>query len=732
MTTTTIWRYSHLTLAVSSFLFLLLASISGIILSVEPITEKVKSYRISNLDDRKLADVIPALKTKYSEITSITVANNQFVEIQAMDTAGNDVKGYIDPVSGQVLGNAVKQNEFFQWVTGFHRSLFLHETGRFFIGLTSFLLMLIAVSGIVLTIKRQRGIRRLFSKIQKDGFSQYYHVVLGRILLVPIFLIALSGTYLSMNTLGMLKTPKTSLEVNLNAVKSLPVKNMQDFDVFKNISLSDVVSIEFPFSEDVEDYFILTLKDRELAVNQITGEVLAENKYPFTTLMTNLSLNLHTGRTSALWAVMLGLSSIGILFFIYSGFAITLKRISKRTKNKFKPEESEFVLLVGSENGSTYGYAIWLHKLLIKQGKKSYLASMNTYTSFPKAKQLVLLTSTYGLGEPPANASKFLKLVVEKPQVQTVHYSVLGFGSKAYPDFCKFAFDVHNDLSKQSWTLPLIDIHTVNDKNPQDLLLWAESWSQKSEIQLSGFPEPSKKNIGALKSFTVRSNTSLSTEEGTFQVRLSTSRKLKAKSGDLLAIYPANDHRERLYSIGIVDEAIQLSVRLHPDGLGSGFLSGLKVHDTLSVKILKNPHFYFPSKASAVIMISNGTGIAPFLGMIDQNRKMAPSYLYCGFRSVLSFEPFSKFLNAKLQESKITVIKPAYSREGNKQYVSDLITLDADFIAKNLMESAVIMICGSLAMQKDVVIILEQICLEKTGQPLSFYQSRNQVLTDCY
>lgn len=732
MTTTTIWRYSHLTLAVSSFLFLLLASISGIILSVEPITERVKSYRVGNLDDRKLADVLPALKTKYSEITSITVTNNQFVEIQAMDTAGNDIRGYIDPVSGQVLGKAVKQNEFFQWVTGFHRSLFLHETGRFFIGLTSFLLMLIAVSGIVLTIKRQRGIGRLFSKIQKDGFAQYYHVVLGRILLIPIFLIALSGTYLSMNTLGMLKTPKTSLEVDLDAVKSLPIKNLQDFDVFKNISLSDVVSIEFPFSEDVEDYFVLTLKDRELAVNQITGEVLAENKYPFTILITNLSLNVHTGRTSALWAVLLGISSIGILFFIYSGFAITLKRISKRTKNKYKPEECEFVLLVGSENGSTYGYAIALHKLLLKQGKKSYLASMNAYTAFPKAKQLVLLTSTYGLGEAPANASKFLKMVAERPQVQAVHYSVLGFGSKAYPDFCKFAFDVHNDLSKQPWALPLIDIHTVNDKNPQDLLLWVESWSQKSEIQVSGFSDQTKKNVGSLINFTVQSNTGLDIGEGTFQVRLNTSRKLKAKSGDLLAIYPANDHRERLYSIGIVEEAIQLSVRLHPDGLGSGFLSGLNVNEKVNVRILKNPHFHYPTKASAVIMISNGTGIAPFLGMIDQNRKMTPSYLYCGFRNVFSFEPFNKFLNAKLQESKITVIKPAYSREGNKQYVSDLIGLDADFIAKSLIESAVIMICGSLAMQKDVVIILEQICLEKTGQPLSFYQSRNQVLTDCY
>ena len=48
------------------------------------------------------------------------------------------------------------------------------------------------------------------------------------------------------------------------------------------------------------------------------------------------------------------------------------------------------------------------------------------------------------------------------------------------------------------------------------------------------------------------------------------------------------------------------------------------------------------------------------------------------------------------------------------------------------LKTSASLICGSLSMQKDIVRILEEVCLEKTGQPLSFYQSRNQVLTDCY
>lgn len=727
-----IWRYSHLTLAVSSFLFLLLAAITGIILSAEPISQKTKSYSRSNLDDITVSALIPALQAKYDEVTTISVSHKQYVEIQAIDKNGEDVKAYIDPETAEVLGKVEKQTAFFQWVTTLHRSLFLHSAGRIVIGLTAFLLILIAITGILLTIQRQRGLRRLFAKIHKDGFAQYYHVVLGRILLIPILLIALTGTYLSLNTLGLLKTDKKGVEVNIDDIKSGPQKNIKDFEAFQHIRLSEVETIEFPFSTDIEDYYILTLKDREIAVNQVTGVMLAESRYPFGILARNLSLDLHTGRSNIIWALVLAISCIGILFFIYSGFAITLKRISKRTKNKFRAEESQFIILVGSENGSSYGYASDVHQLLIKAGKKSYLSTLNQYKVYPKAEQLIIITSTYGLGEPPVNADKFLQLIDQQPQPQAIQYSVLGFGSKAYPDFCKFAFDVHNQLSKQHWATSLVDVHTVNDKSPQEISLWAESWSQQSGILLHDFPKQKKLGTKSLQQFDVWSNTGVSAETATFQIKLNTKGKLKAKSGDLLAIYPANDHRERLYSIGVVDNKIQLSVRLHPDGLGSAYLHSLKSKDQLKAKIIKNPHFYFPEQASQVIMISNGTGIAPFLGMMDQNEKKIPCYLFSGFRAASSFEPFESFIAGMITKAKLSKHHIAFSREGDKKYVSDLINIEADWIARCLKDKAVIMLCGSLAMQKDVLAILETICQEKTGQALSFYQSRNQVLTDCY
>ncbi|RYD71206.1 MAG: FAD-binding oxidoreductase, partial [Sphingobacteriales bacterium] len=304
------WRYSHLALAVSSFLFLLLASLTGAILSAEPVVNRLKPFAAKNLNEVNLAQTLPVLRENYPGITKISVESNRFVLIEGTDKEGKDVKAYVEPSTGKIIGKPTRKSEFFQWVTSLHRSLFLHELGRIFIGLTAFLLILIAASGIMLTIKRQRGIRRFFAKIPNDGSSQYYHTVFGRLSLVFILFIALSGTYLSLTTLGVIKQVKTNVEVDFDTIKPGKQVPIKDVALFRDTKLSDVDKVEFPFSDDVEDYYTLTLKDRELAVNQVTGVVIAEQKYPFSVLANNMSMDIHTGRASIIWAVILGIASL--------------------------------------------------------------------------------------------------------------------------------------------------------------------------------------------------------------------------------------------------------------------------------------------------------------------------------------------------------------------------------------------------------------------------------------
>lgn len=728
--TLSFWRYTHLTLAVFSAAFLVLASVTGTILAVDAIQEKLPSYGVENFEKITLEETLPILRKTYPEITEITVDHNQFVTLQGIDKDDNDVNAYIDPRTGKILGTPIKKSEFIQWTTALHRSLFLKETGRFIVGFVSFLLVLISISGFALILNRQRGLRNFFSKVIKDYFAQYYHVVLGRLALIPILIIALSGAYLTLEKFNFFM-PKTDSEPKNEIAESISNKKI-NASVFKNTLLADAEKIEFPFSDDPEEYYIIRLKDREIEVNQVTGAVVSEKHFPMTALLSNLSLDLHTGRTNMLWAFILGIASLNILFFIYSGFAMTLKRRSSRIKNKFKAEESKFILLVGSENGSTLLFANAIHKQLMAYGEKVYIAELNNYTAFAKAEHLIIFSSTHGLGDPPSNANKFISLVSKIEQQQKINVSVVGFGSKAYPDYCGFARDIDALVAKQNWSERILELQTVNDKSADEFVEWIKLWSAKTGIPLSATPSLYNHVPKGLQKLMVLDKTFVSDAEHTFILTLRANMRAKFESGDLLAVYPANDTRERLYSIGNHNGNIQLVIKLHPSGLGSSYLYNLNPGEVIKARIIKNPAFHFPKKTPKVALISNGTGIAPFLGMLEQNKKKTEIHLYCGFRketeTVLGYE---KFADEMIQKQQLQSFHLALSREANHDYVMDLIKRDADFFIDLLTNGGAVMICGSLAMQKDVEFALDEI-LNQTSLNISDYKAKGQVLTDCY
>ncbi|WP_269235654.1 PepSY domain-containing protein [Flavobacterium flavigenum] len=726
--TLSFWRYAHLSLALFSSVFLILASVTGIILAIDAAQEKTLPYKGAGFNQITLGETLPVLRKAYPEITELSVDYNQFVTLQAIDENGDDINAYIDPKTGKILGTPEKKSEFIQWITGFHRSLFLHEAGRFFVGTISFCLLLISISGFVLVLKRQRGIRNFFSKVIKEYFAQYYHVVLGRLALIPIFIIALTGTYLSLERfnffMGDNKVKPVKTELSEEAKKT---------SIFKNTFLSDIKKIEFPFTDDPEEYYIIELKDREIEVNQITGAVVSEKRFPNTVPLSALSLDLHTGRINAVWAIILALACVNILFFIYSGFTITLKRRSSRIKNKYKAHESSIILLVGSENGSTFRFANAILNQLTDQGHKAFISELNRFSVYPKAEHIIVFSSTHGLGDAPSNGTQFKSLLNKQHQQQKINFSVVGFGSESYPDFCKFAVEIDQLLENQNWAERFLELQTVNDKSAVEFVNWVKLWSKKTGIPLAVTPSLYNHVPKGLQKLMVLDKTAISETEHTFILTLRANMRAKFKSGDLLAIYPANDSRERLYSIGNHSGNIQLVVKLHPHGLGSGFLNNLEIGNILKARIISNKSFHFPDKAPKVALISNGTGIAPFLGMIEQNKKKTETHLYSGFRiETETVSGYKKFSDEMIQRQKLMGFHLALSREGDHIYVMDLIKRDADFFIDLLQQGGVIMICGSLAMQKDVEAILNELCLINSIKNLYDYKKNGQLLTDCY
>jgi sulfite reductase (NADPH) flavoprotein alpha-component len=727
--TISIWRYSHLVLALVSFIFILLASVTGTILAFEPISEQIKPYKVDNFKEVSLAETIAAFKKTYPEVIDISIDVNEFVLASIVNDEAESVTGYFNPRNAEYLGPKIEPSQFFQFNTTLHRSLFLKGTGRFFVGLCSFLLFLIAISGTILIVKRQGSFKKIFSKVVNENFAQYWHVVLGRISLIPIIIITLTGVFLSLQQFNVFPEHKISHQINFENLRDTPKLKTQDFPIFKNIKLSEVKSIEFPFSEDIEDYYTVKLKNKELIVNQFNGAILSELADPFVAYISSISLLLHTGKGSIIWSSILAIACINILFFIYSGFAMTLKRRAASIKNKYKPNKCKYIILVGSENGSTLIVATEIHQQILALGETCYLAELNQYREFKRAKHLIVMTSTYGEGDAPTNANKFLDRLKTVKQEQNFSFSVVGFGSLAYPDFCKFAFTV-NDALKNDHKTELIPLFTINDKSLNSFEQWLNKWSSIAGLQLyitnKELTKPPKSNA----SFELIHKTDmLEHPDSIFNLTLKPHKTPKFTSGDLLAVYPKNDYRERLYSIANINNNIQLSVKHHKNGLGSEYLQKLSPNTIIKARVLRNTSFHFPKKASKVIFIANGTGIAPFLGMLAQNKQQIETHLYLGLRSSTSFEGYEKDLQKSLSENKLNKLNLALSNETEKIYVQDLVQNDAKLIIETLKNQGYIMICGSLAMHKGVMLVLEKIC-EAENTNLNSYG--HLIKSDCY
>ena len=372
-------------------------------------------------------------------------------------------------------------------------------------------------------------------------------------------------------------------------------------------------------------------------------------------------------------------------------------------------------------------------KQLIDSGEKAHITELNNYTLYPKAAHLLIFTSTYGLGDAPSNADKFESLLNANQQQQKINYTVIGFGSESYPDFCGYAKEVDLLIGDQDWAHRYIDLQTVNDKSTEEFVEWVKQWNHKTGFQLATTPSLYNHVPNGLEKLMVLEKTAVSANEQTFLLTLRAGIRTRFNSGDLLAVYPANDNRERLYSISKNNGNIQLAVKLHPHGLGSGFLYNIAVGDVIKGRIINNHAFHFPKKAKKVALISNGTGIAPFLGMIEQNTKKAEIQLYSGFRQKTEITShYEQFASEMIQKQRLKNLHLAFSREADHHYVMDLIKRDEDFFADLLAQEGVIMICGALQMQFDVENILDAICLSKNNTTLSDYKAKGQILTDCY
>jgi len=125
------------------------------------------------------------------------------------------------------------------------------------------------------------------------------------------------------------------------------------------------------------------------------------------------------------------------------------------------PAGMAVTILWGSQTGNSQALGKKLSKSLTAKGYCPTLRDMAEVSSADLAEltNVLIITSTYGDGEPPDNAAALHAELgaADAPPLASVNFAVLALGDSNYPDFCKCGHDFHERLTALG-AKPLIPI----------------------------------------------------------------------------------------------------------------------------------------------------------------------------------------------------------------------------------------------------------------------------------
>lgn len=455
------WRNTHFLLAITASLFLIVAAISGAVLGLEAAWDRTTPQAVK-LNDLTLGEVIEKIETQFEEIYEIELNTKGFLIVQGA-TENSFGSYYVNPNDGVILGKVKKPSSFFQFIRSLHRSLFLKETGRILMSLVSFLMVLMVVSGLFLLRKRMGGFAKLYAPVQETNFHRKKHIILGRWLWLILLSVGVTGTYLGLNRLDFFLLQQ--------AEKQMHEPGSMTIDL-NSITLNKFEKIIYPFSNTPEEQFDLNLKDRSITFQQGDLSIIQVTLKSWPKLIQKYSYALHTGEGNFLLALLLTITSFALLYFIFSGLKISSKTSWELLRFGNRKQKKPLLILYGSETGNTYGFAKLLKKRLRKEGLFADLSSMNRFRLQQNTQTVIVLTATYGEGEAPANAERFVSLFNHQIPEGIISFAVLGFGSKSYPKFCQFAVEVNALLDQHPNYNSLMPLFKVNNQEENAYHQW--------------------------------------------------------------------------------------------------------------------------------------------------------------------------------------------------------------------------------------------------------------------
>jgi sulfite reductase (NADPH) flavoprotein alpha-component len=494
--------------------------------------------------------------------------------------------------------------------------------------------------------------------------------------------------------------------------------------------------VTYPIPGDWFDVYALKTRSGFVFVDQFSGETLDAQPYHPATVGLEWVTLLHTGEGAWLWGIILGLTALSVPIFAVSGFTIWLTRLRQggaRVAGNAPATAADMVVLVGSETGTTWGFARNLHETLTAAGRRVHLAAMNELRpAYPKAQNLLVLTGTYGDGHAPKSANRFMRKL-SSFGAHLPPYAVLGFGDKSFEHYCRFSQDVDVALAARGASRMLPPAQ-VDRGSAHAFAQWGQDLGTALDLPLSlNYVPPRLATRTLMLVERVDYGASVGAPTAILRFKAEADGIPTHVAGDLIGVIAPGTQVARYYSLAsnASDGCVEICVRHMPGGLCSGFLHGLTVGAQIDAYVRTNPEFHLPRRRAPIVMVGAGTGIAPFIGMIRSGRGTRPIDLYWGGRQPDSDFLYEATTRQMLESGRLARFDAAFSRGVSPAYVQDRIRANAAGLFERLRNGAIVMVCGSSAMAAGVRAEFETI-LAELGSDVATLRRQRRYLEDIY
>jgi len=683
-------------------LLLVLAG-SGALLATQPLTERLQAgaeppSSVAQIAER-VSQEVPGIERLVRRASGLLIAYGEQGALQ------------VSPRDGHVLG-AYEPSAAYRVARTVHRELLLGEPGHALVAGGALGMLLLGASGLLLLARRQGGWRKLAGPV-RGGAASRWHNQVGRALLPVALLFGLSGIYLSAEHFELIPTgsdQEPPFPAHLAQGAPLSPGNL---DALRQVPLDQLRELEFPITGEAQAVYTLRTAQGDGFVDPVNGELLGYQPHTSLQRFNEFFYRLHSGELLGAASPVLGLAALGVPVLGVTGLLLFLRRrrSSVRPATQATAESAECIVLVGSETQGTWRFANALQDALAATGRRVYSAPLRQGArEFPTARELLVLTATYGDGDPPQSAAGFLESLESLRLPHGARFAVLGFGDRRFPRFCQYAATLDTALAEQGLQrlLPRRDMEAVQ---PRAFSTWVSELGEALGTSLTvgemGVARPDTHfRLVARQLHDAPGDTPMAV------LRFAPiDSSVIYQAGDLLTVYAPGASAPRQYSLASDshDGLLDICVRLRPGGLCSSYLHDLLPGATINAALQPHREFRPQAGTAPVILVGAGSGIAPLVGFVRQNLRERPLYLYWGGRAPEAGVPFQRELDQALADGRLNALFTAFSAGSQRAYVQECLRRDASELRQLLAAGAQVLVCGGRGMAESVRTAIDEL-----------------------